>query len=90
VSAIVPNPAANPAVDPSDSNSSPWLTANQAAKRAQVGARTIYSAVRAGRLRAARIGGRRELRFLAAWVDEWLEATVKPIEVTRGSLRVAR
>ena len=33
---------------------------------------TIYRAVQRGQLRAARIGGRRELRFLASWIDSWL------------------
>jgi len=28
--------------------------------------------VRSGQLRAARIGGRRELRFLESWIDDWL------------------
>lgn len=56
---------------------SPWLTAAGAARRAQLGSKAIYAAVRSGRLRAARIGGRRQLRFHVSWVDEWLasEAT---------------
>ena len=58
-----------------------WLTVEQAALRAQVGVKTVYREVRAGRLRAARIGGRRELRFLAEWVDAWLMAASTPIEV---------
>ncbi len=62
---------------------SPWLTAGQAAARAQVGCKLVYREVQAGRLRAARIGGRRELRFLATWVDAWLEAASTPIEVRR-------
>lgn len=71
--------------------SSPWLTADQAAQRAQVGPKTIYAAVHDGELRAARIGGRRSLRFLAEWVDAWLEASAKPIDVGRAAtLRVAR
>lgn len=70
---------------------SPWLTANQAAKRAKVGPACIYAAVRSGDLRAARIGGRRSLRFLAAWVDDWLERTATPIEISRAMpLRVAK
>jgi excisionase family DNA binding protein len=71
---------------------SPWLTAAQAARYANLkSTKTVYAAVRAKRLRAARIGGRRELRFLAAWVHEWLEATAEPIEVNRGTtFRVAR
>ncbi len=51
---------------------SPWLTVAEAAERARCGVKTIYREVRAGRLRAARIGGRRELRLLPEWIDEWL------------------
>ena len=65
---------------------SPWLTAEQAAARAQVGVKLVYREVTACRLRAARIGGRRELRFLAEWVDEWLERTAEPVEVRPSRL----
>jgi excisionase family DNA binding protein len=57
-----------------------WLTPEQAATRAQVGRRTIYTEVRAGRLRAARIGGRRELRIKPEWIDLWLEQAAEPHE----------
>ena len=60
-----------------------WLTALEAAERARVGLKTIYREVRGGRLRAAKVGGRRELRFLAAWVDEWLLASSTPVEIAR-------
>jgi excisionase family DNA binding protein len=53
-------------------NESPWLTVKEAAARARCGIKTIYREVNAGRLKAARVGGRRELRLLATWVDEWL------------------
>ena len=49
-----------------------WLKVCEAADRARCGPKTIYRAVQSGELRAARIGGRRELRFLEAWVDTWL------------------
>ena len=52
----------------------PWLTVRQAAQRAQCGVKLIYREVKVGRLRAARVGGRRELRILAEWVDAWLIA----------------
>ena len=52
-----------------------WLTATEAAQRARCGSKLIYREVKAGRLRAARIGGRRELRFLPEWVDIWLLGT---------------
>ena len=52
-----------------------WLTVHEAAARLQVSTKTIYREVRAGRLRAARIGGRRALRFLAEWIDDYAIST---------------
>jgi excisionase family DNA binding protein len=57
---------------------SPWLTVREAAGRAKCGERSIYNATRSGKLRAARLGGRRELRFLASWIDAWLLASSTP------------
>ena len=57
---------------------SPWLTVREAAARAKCGPKSIYRAVDAGKLRAARLGGRRELRFIAEWIDGWLLATATP------------
>src|SRR5262245_44360734 len=54
---------------------SPWLTVAEAADRARCGVKTIYREVRAGRLKAARVGGRRELRLLPEWIDIWLTTT---------------
>lgn len=62
--------------------SSPWLTVIEAAERARCGPKLIYREVRAGRLRAARVGGRRELRLLVEWVDEWLLRMTTPVEVS--------
>lgn len=61
----------------------PWRTVPQAAAKAQVGPGTIYGEIRAGRLRAARIGGRRDLRIHDDWIDEWLTASAEPVEVRR-------
>lgn len=60
---------------------SPWLDVRQAAQHANCGRKSIYNAVASGKLRAARLGGRRELRFLAEWVDAWLIETSKPVVV---------
>ena len=57
-----------------------WLTVGQAAARAQVGRRIIYSEVQAGRLKAARVGGRRELRLRPAWIDRWLDESANALE----------
>jgi excisionase family DNA binding protein len=51
-----------------------WLNSAQAADYAQVSTKTLYRAVNAGRLKAARIG--RDLRFIADWLDAWLLSTV--------------
>lgn len=63
-----------------------WLTAKQAASRAQVTVDTIYREVKAGRLRAARIGGR-NLRFRESYIDAWLERP--QLEPTEQAARVA-
>jgi len=51
---------------------SPWLTVKEAAARARCGVKLIYREVTAKRLQAARVGGRRDLRFRAEWIDDWL------------------
>jgi excisionase family DNA binding protein len=58
--------------------SNEWWDVGQAAAHAKCGKGTIYAEVRRGRLRAARLGGRRELRFLAEWIDAWLIASSRP------------
>ena len=60
-----------------------WLTRQEGAQRARVSEATIGREVRAGRLRAARVGGRRALRLKPEWIDIWLESTAAPIEVRR-------
>jgi excisionase family DNA binding protein len=52
----------------------PWLTVKQAAARAQCGVKTIYNAVARRRLKAARLGARRELRIHRTWLDAWIES----------------
>ena len=65
-----------PEVGASLATDSPWLTVEEAAERARCGVKIIYREVKKKRLIAARIGGRRELRLLAEWVDEWLKQSV--------------
>ncbi len=55
---------------------SPWLTADEAAARARCGVKMIYRAVKANRLKAARVDGRNTLRFIPEWIDEWLKASI--------------
>ena len=69
-----------PAVDV-DNNPSPWLKVAESAKVANCGPRLIYREVKAGRLRAARLGLRRDLRIHRDWIDQWLERCAAPVEV---------
>jgi excisionase family DNA binding protein len=62
-----------------------WLTVHEAAERARCGVKLIYREVRATRLKAARVGGRRELRMLPEWVDQWLLASTNVVEIVNGS-----
>jgi excisionase family DNA binding protein len=64
---------------------SPWLTVAETATIAKCGKKTIYKEITAGRLRAARIGGRRDLRIHRDWIDQWLERSATPIIVNRGA-----
>jgi excisionase family DNA binding protein len=68
-----PTPPGTPAA-------TPWLTAPEAAEWAKVAIDSIYRACRSGGLRHARVGGRRDIRLKAEWVDAWLERTVVPCE----------
>ncbi len=60
---------------------SPWRTVKEGAARARVHPSVIYREVKAGRLRAVRIGGRRDLRLRDEYIDEWLESSLKPVEL---------
>ena len=53
----------------------PWLTVREAAQYARCGVKVLYKEIKEGRLKAARIGGRREFRLLSAWLDDWLIET---------------
>lgn len=58
---------------------SPWLSLKQAAQYAHRHPQTLSREIRAGRLRAARIGERREYFLIAPWIDEWMESQAAPI-----------
>ena len=66
-----------------DAASSPWKTLKQGAKRAHRGPRFLAREIRAGRLRAARVGGRGEDLLRDEWIDAWLEDLARPVEVVR-------
>ena len=65
----------------SDQAETPWITVKEAARYAKCGTKSIYLGVTSGKLQAARLGGRRELRFVREWLDVWLRATSTPVLV---------
>ena len=59
---------------------SPWLNAKQAAAYVGRHKQFVLGEIRAGRLRAARIGGRGEILTCREWLDEWVRYRAKPVE----------
>jgi hypothetical protein len=60
----------------------PWRTLKEGAVRANRSPRFLAREIRAGRVRAARVGGRREYFLRDEWIDEWLESLSEPVMVT--------
>lgn len=57
-----------------------WLTVEDAARRIQASRRSVYRAIKAGELKAAKINGRGDLRIAASWIDEWLSQQARRAE----------
>ena len=62
----------------------PWLTHRQGGKYVQANEATLRREIQRGRLRHARIGGRKSIRLRRSWLDAWLEETSTPIEVRQS------
>ena len=61
----------------------PWLRLKtEGAAYAKRGGRFLTGEVKAGRLRACRVGGRGELLTRREWIDEWLESLATPVMVS--------
>jgi hypothetical protein len=61
---------------------SPWMTLKEAGRYARRGPRFLAREIKAGRLRAARVGGRGEYLTRGPWVDQWLEDLATPVLVS--------
>jgi excisionase family DNA binding protein len=70
-----------------DALSSPWLTTAEAASYARRGKRQIIHAVKTGKLRAAVVGGKRQVLTRREWLDEMI--TNETIVVTVPTRRRA-
>ena len=58
---------------------SPWMNLPEGAQYEKRGKRWLAKEVKAGRCRAAIVGGRRELMFRREWLDEHLESLAAPV-----------
>lgn len=68
----------SPAPPSSGEAASPWLNIKEAAAYARRSHGTLRHAVKVGRLRAARVGERKQLLFRREYLDAWLEAQLTP------------
>lgn len=57
-----------------------WLRLNEAAPIYRVSVATLRREIYAGRLKHARVGGRKSIRLRPEWLDEWLERTAAPVK----------
>jgi hypothetical protein len=60
-----------------------WLTVQLSATEAKCHPATIRRECAGGRLRFARIGGRKAIRIRRSWLNDWLERSATPVEVQR-------
>jgi excisionase family DNA binding protein len=59
---------------------SPWMDARRGASYARVSRKLLYRAIRGGKLKAARVGGRREVRLRKEWLDQFIESQIPKLE----------
>jgi len=61
---------------------SPWLRVKtEGAAYAKRGPRFLMREIKAGRLRAARVGGRGEYLTTRQWIDAWFENLATPVVI---------
>ncbi len=62
---------------------SPWMNAREAGRYLRRSRLFVLREVRAGRLKAARVGGRREILTRAEWCDAWVQQNAEPVMIRR-------
>ena len=65
----------------------PWITLSEGGAYAHVHPATLRREIKAGRLVAYRIGGRKSIRLKASAIDAWLEASHTPVQIRPGGAR---
>ncbi len=62
-------------------NLSPWLTAAEAGEYLKRSKRYIHAEIKKGRIRAARVGGKKEILTRREWLDQFIEDEAAPVMV---------
>lgn len=62
---------------------SPWKTMREAGQRVGRGERFMRREAHSGRLRAASIGGRKQLLTKDDWIDAWVLESATPVVMLR-------
>jgi excisionase family DNA binding protein len=70
--------ALTPTAIPADAD--PWLRLRECAALVQAHEATLRREIARGRLRHARLGGRKSIRIRRSWLNAWLEASSTPVE----------
>lgn len=58
-----------------------WKTADQAGAYIHRSGRFVKKEIKAGRLRGAVVGGRREVITCDEWCDDWVRERAQPVEL---------
>ena len=61
------------------STETPWRTVKEASARMRLSEKTVYKLAASGQLKASRATGRKALRFLDEWCDEYLMRMAEPV-----------
>lgn len=64
-----------------DDPETPWMTSTEAGHYLHKHRKFVLREIRLGRLRAATIGGRREVLTRKEWCDDWVTDRARPIQV---------
>jgi excisionase family DNA binding protein len=65
-----------------------WMKVDAACSYAGgVSRRTLYDAVRAGKLKAAHVGAGRNILFAESFIDEWLKASAESSNLDKAVQR---
>jgi len=57
----------------------PWMTVEEVSAYMRLSTKTVYRLAASGQLKASRATGRKALRFLRQWCDDYLMTMAEPV-----------